>query len=133
MGGWTVDPESANAAAAGLAPAADLAGDSASALLGAVAAQDSGKWGGETGPGTFKSAYVDALWEVRDDLRVMQQRLDSYVQGVRNAVAAFQASDSDAAARTALDEAQLQQQQLEQAPPTTPLLNPAGGAVPQID
>lgn len=125
MGGWTVDPESANAAAAGLAPAADLAGDSASTLLSAVVAQGTGKWGAETGPGTFRSAYVDALWTVRDDLRVMQQRLDSYVEGVRQAVVAFQASDSDAAARTALDEAQLQQQQLEQAPPAPPT-NPAG-------
>lgn len=124
MSGWTVDPESANSAAANLAPAADLAGDSASTLLGAVVAQDTGKWGSETGPGTFRSAYVDALWTVRDDLRVMQQRLDSYVQGVKQAVVAFQASDSDAAARTAIDEAQLQQQQLELAPPVPP--NPAG-------
>nr|WP_300149640.1 hypothetical protein [Propionicimonas sp.] len=129
MGGWTVDPVTAKAAANGLAPAAELAGDSASALRGAAIAQDGAKWGTETGPRSFRSAFSDALWATRDDLATMQERLTSYVAGVRGAIQAFENSDDDAAARSQLDEAQLEQEARERAPEPPPIA--WGGHVPQ--
>ena len=63
----------------------------------------------------------EGLWQLRDDLKTMQERLGSYVTGVREAIKAFDAADGDAAAQQALSQAQLEQQQREVAvAPVTP-------------
>lgn len=121
MGGVTVDRQAATAATNALAPAATMASESASRLETLAVAQDSSKWGTEVGPDVFRRQYSEGLWQLRDDLKTMQERLGSYVTGVREAIKAFDAADGDAAAQQALSQAQLEQQQREVAvAPVTP-------------
>ncbi len=118
MSDLTVDPTAATKAANQLAPAADLVAESATGILQLACAQDTSKWGTESGPAGFRTRYSDALMDAYSDVKALEQQLTSYVAAVHSAVNAFQTTDSDAAATQKHIDSRLQQQEYEDAPPS---------------
>ena len=102
MTGITVNPDRARRSATELEPAAGQAGAAASKVSSLAADQSVAKWGVQRGPHYFRTRYLEALEEMNAGFRILRDRLDAYVAGVNAAVDAFEAQDSDVAARSAL-------------------------------
>lgn len=75
----------------------------------------------QRGPHYFRTRYLEALEEMNAGFRILRDRLDAYVAGVNAAaVDAFEAQDSDVAARSALAEARTEQL-ADEAEPSAPV------------
>ena len=120
MTGITVNPDRARRSATELEPAAGQAGAAASKVSSLAADQSVAKWGVQLVPHYFRTRYLEALEEMNAGFRILRDRLDAYVAGVNAAVDAFEAQDSDVAARSALAEARTEQL-ADEAEPSAPV------------
>lgn len=118
MGGWTINPEKANAAIKAFEESAPpAAGASASAVQSVYDNQTYAKWGLQNGPMLFKVNYESVLDTSRAELTRLQEQLNAYVAGVKAAVKDFQQTDGDAAAQTTMA---AEQEKAPQNVPSTP-------------
>ncbi len=106
--GWTVDPAVAKAAVERLEPAPQEIGGARSSLSGIAQSQDSVKWGPEWGPLAFAGKYTEALAGAGQQIATMEEQLTRYIQSMRDAIAAFERTDSDIEARIAVTHGQEQ-------------------------